>query len=134
MPRTSSDNDTNSTVSTPNENVASAENPTSTAVVADDPIARKPTIICCTGPADPPSVTSTGVLRVRLALTSAAETSRVAPLSRIATCGGPASSMTAPRAGPTITVVLSSTLRSALAEARSRSGTSSGVIPAAAGS
>ena len=95
---------------------------------------RSPTVTCFSGPTSPPSVTSTGRLRTLTSPMSAADAAKVVALSKTVSHGSASSSTPAPMAGPATTQMLSTVLRRAFAEPRSRSGTSCGVIAAAAGS
>ena len=91
-----------------------------------------PTSICANGPA-PPSVTSTGRLRVRMRDTISADAANVTALTTNTQPGELSASSAAPIAGPVTLVRLSIVPSSALAAASSSSRATCGSIAATAG-
>ena len=108
--------------------------PARSVTLGDDTNARKPTPICLSGPAVPPSVMSVGWLLVRIRLTTSAENPNVAALTPNTTAGGLKSSSTPAIAGPTMMDRFSTTDCALLAAARCSSPTMIGVVARAAGS
>jgi hypothetical protein len=113
--------------------LAAAQNATSQATGPDSAIVRRPTESCRASPASPPSVTSLGVLRWPIRVTSNAETPKVRASAANASVGEPSARRTPPRAGPTITTRFSIVALRAFAAASSSSPATSGMVALTAG-